>query len=302
LVSNLSSPNSHLFLNDGAGDFTLDRRLRPRGSTYDGDFIDVEGDGDLDIFLLQIGDPENRNETGPEQLFINDGRGNFADASARVPFTRGDVHDHDFAQGDLNGDGLVDLVIAVDRISRSFSSGRNRVLLNVDGQGFERRTAGLNNVPGDWLDVKMVDVDGDGDLDVVMPQNYLEGFSIRGSPAIAVFLNDGAANFEPAHDRIVGFPRLPAYDVVPIDLDADGDVDFLVAVHGIMYADGRLDPFRSALLLNDGTGRFIESTTAFESIARVATANFGVGDFDGDGDLDLVECAARNETRLWIQQ
>ena len=302
LVSNLSSDNTYLFINDGRGGYQLSPNLRIRGSTYDGDFVDIDGDGDLDIFLVQIGEPENGNIAGAEQLFLNDGLGNFTDASARIPFSRTDVHDHDLDHGDLDGDGVVDLVIVVDRISRSFSSGRNRVLLNRGEDGFERVTDGINDAPGDWLDVKLVDVDGDGDLDIVMPQNFLEGFSVRGSPAIAVFLNDGSAGFEPAHDRIVGFPRLPAYEVVPRDLDDDGDIDFLVAVYGILFGDGRLDSFRSALLLNDGTGRFIESTTAFESIARIASTNFAVADFDGDGDLDLIECAGRGQSRYWRQE
>lgn len=301
LFANLSGPENRLFLNDG-GSFREDTAFPGRDPSYDADFVDVDGDGDLDVFSLRIGSPEGVAVDGPEQLWLNDGRGGFVDARDRLPHDLRDVHDHDFAHGDLDGDGLPDVVIVVDNLSEGFGSARNRLWMNQGGGRFAWRASPFDTVQGDWLDVKLVDVDGDGDLDVLMPQDYLEGFSFPGTPPLAVWINDGAANFVAAHDRVNGLPRLPAYEVVPVDLDADGDLDLVVAVFGITYTDGTVDPFRSVLLLSDGAEWF-EASAAFEGgLAEIASTNFATADFDGDGDVDLIECAARARSMLWLQE
>ncbi|MCB9554274.1 MAG: VCBS repeat-containing protein, partial [Myxococcales bacterium] len=301
LFANLSGPENRLFLNDG-GSFREDVDFPARDPSYDADFVDVDGDGDLDVFSLRIGSPANVAVDGPEQLWLNDGRGGFVDARDRLPHDLRDVHDHDFAHGDLDGDGLPDIVIVVDNLSEGFGTARNRLWMNQGGGRFAWRPSPFDTVQGDWLDVKLVDVDGDGDLDVLMPQDYLEGFSFPGTPPLAVWINDGAANFVAAHDRVNGLPRLPAYEVVPVDLDADGDLDLIVAVFGITYTDGTVDPFRSVLLLNDGAAWFEASAAFAEGLAEIASTNFAAADFDGDGDVDLIECAARGRSMLWLQE
>ncbi|MCA9525136.1 MAG: IPT/TIG domain-containing protein, partial [Myxococcales bacterium] len=301
-VANLSSEQSVYFRNDGGRRMTAPARFPARANAYDASFLDVEGDGDLDLLLLRNGSPENNERDGPERLYLNDGAGGLSEASARVEFNPVDVHDHDMAIGDLNGDGLPDAVIVVDNISAAFGSSRNRLLLN-DGRG---RLVGapspFNDLPGDWLNVALADVDADGDLDVLLPQDYVEGLSRPGTPAIALYLNDGRAGFRAAHERIRGLPPLPAFEVVPADLDGDGDLDLVVAIYGLLFADGRIEASRSAILLNDGTATFFESSQAFERGLDIATSDFGPGDFDGDGDLDLFECAAEGESRLWMQR
>ena len=136
---------------------------------------------------------------------------------------------------------------------------------------------------------------------MLLPQDYVEGFSRPGTPGLGVYLNDGQANFEAAHHLVHGYPRLPAFEAVAVDVDLDGDLDVLVAVYGALYQDGTIDAFASTVLLNDGTGNVWESARAFDEQLDIATADFGPGDFDADGDIDLVECAARGQSRLWIQ-
>lgn len=301
IVANLSSAQNFFFENRGGGEFRHLPGHPAVGPSYDADFLDFDADGDLDILTLQTGAPENFNATGPDLLYVNDGAGNFVQQETPVAFNAQDVHDHDVGIGDLNGDGLPDLVIVVDNISDQFAGARNRLVLNTQF-GFVDRPSPFNDFPGDWLHAELADIDADGDLDVLLPQDYIEGISRPGTPPIAVFINDGAANFTTENGRINGMPPLPAFESVVADVDGDGDVDIVVAVYGLLFADGDIEPFRSVLLLNDGTANFFEASNAFSQALDLPAADFGVGDLNGDGVVDLFECAARGESRLWIQR
>lgn len=301
IVANLSSARNFFFENLGGGRFENRPGNPARGPSYDADFIDADGDGDLDLLTLQTGEPNNNFVDGPDRLYLNDGAGNFVESPDAVAFNPRDVHDHDVGIGDLNGDGLPDLVIVVDNISDQFAGASNRLLINRGGR-FAVAPAPFNDYPGDWLHAELADLDADGDLDVLLPQDYIEGISRPGTPPIAVFLNDGNANFVEANDRINGMPPLPAFESVVADVDGDGDVDILVAVFGLLFGDGDIEPFRSVLLLNDGEAEFFDGTGAFSTALDLPTADFGIADLDGDGLVDLFECAARGESRLWRQR
>ncbi len=119
LVANLSSAQNRLYRNEG-GRLVDDPAWPARGPSYDADFLDADGDGLLDVLLLQTGDPEDNAALGPEQLWRNQGGGQIAQVPGAVPFDLLDVHDHDVGLGDVNGDGLTDLVIVVDNISGQF--------------------------------------------------------------------------------------------------------------------------------------------------------------------------------------
>jgi hypothetical protein len=303
-VSNLSSATNHLFRNLGRGRFEVIAGHPATGPSYDGDWVDVEGDGDLDLFLIRTGGPENGNASGPEQLFLNDGAGRLTPASEGVYFSAGDVHDHDGAFGDLNGDGLPEVVITVDNISPDFRTAENRLLVNrglVDGAPlFEYQPAPFNRLRGDWLHVELADLDGDGDLDVLMPQDYVDGISSPEQPALALYLNDGVGGFEEISDR-AELPLVPAYDTETVDIDGDGDADILVGGFGSLFQGGFIEPADSWLLLNDGSTRFFDGSAAFQPRVARATTDFGAADFDGDGDIDLVECAEVGGSVMWIQ-
>ena len=227
-------------------------------------FVDLDGDGDLDTV---VGDFD-----GTLRSFANDGLGDFTELTgAANPFDGVDVGNFSCPSFvDLNG-GLYAVVGESDGTLRSFAD---------DGAGGFTELTGAAN-PFDGVDVgfnsapSFVDLDGDGDLDAVVGDNY---------GTLRSFTNDGRANFteltgagNPFDGIDVGTLSSPGF----VDLDGDGDLD---AVVGDLY--GTLRSF-----VNDGAGGFTELTGAanpFSGIDVGLYASPSFVDLDGDGDLDAV--------------
>lgn len=173
---------AQLYLNDGAGSFSDASALLPIVTGPDGttpvdvDFLDVDGDFDLDVLV--------DSHEGDERLWINDGTGTFTDVSASFPDGAGGLS---YGPGvcDVDADG--DLDIWVDNEA---PGGREQLLINYGDAEFSNETEDrvIDNDAADDNGVVCVDVDSDGDLDAAIPS--------LGSNEERVLINDGAGNFE----------------------------------------------------------------------------------------------------------
>jgi len=214
---------------------------------------DVDGDGDLDVVA-----PNNAGSSasGTVSVRLNDGTGAFtAGASPRV-----NPYPDAVALGDVDGDGDLDL-LTTSRPSGGLT-GSLAIRLN-DGSGTFSGTqdVAVGSMPED---VALGDLDGDGDLDVVV-----------GDYAYAVYvcLNTGAGTF--GAGQPVGAGTGPA-SVALGDVDGDGDVDCVA---------GDLQDARVSVLLNTGSAQFSNGP---DVPVGSACNSMALGDLDGDGDLDLV--------------
>jgi hypothetical protein len=149
-----------LWLNDGTGAFAAGGTLAPPGNSgnhYNAAPCDVDGDGDLDLWVDNIGGGYT------EQLQINDGSGNFTDeTAARVSGNPG-ADDNGVVCADIDGDGDLDGVVVS-------LSGPERFLEN-DGDGNFTYVAGIFPPPGDCsLWGEFGDLNGDDRLDLVTGQ------------------------------------------------------------------------------------------------------------------------------------
>lgn len=133
-------------------------------------------------------------------------------------------------------------------------------------------------------DNELVDVDGDGDLDLFLLGRE-DGWS--SADAIGLYLNDGTGNFE--LDESFEVPVLKAGAVEFNDVDSDGDLDLFVTGYYQAVEEGQLVFHDLAeLYLNDGNGSF--DVMLGSPFTPCQEAELGFADFDGDEDDDLIVC------------
>ena len=269
--------------------------------------FDFDGDGRMDIFLLQNG---GTNSTARHQLFHQENDGSFRDVSSGSGLDltgRG----MGVAVGDVDNDGLPDVLITeYDRV---------RLFRNWGGGRFREMTgaAGLDN-PHWGMSAAFFDYDRDGWLDLIVV-NYIEYSpsmkcpDAQGKPGYCgpsgfpgtiprLFHNlgvrDGAVRFEDVTVSAgLGNLAAPGLGVVCADVNGDRWPDILIA------NDGHVN----WLLINQHNGTFTEEAAirgiAYNAMGAVQ-ANMGValGDADGDDLFDILVSHLSTETHtLWKQ-
>jgi hypothetical protein len=329
-VSSDISENSELFIDsncekprksksDAVPDtsFTLNQSLDVINSS-DVDLGDLNGDGYMDAFISMFDEQGNR-------VFLNDKTGKLTDSGQRL----GNFKSCSVELGDLNGDGYLDAFVANVHTPNDKNGQPNTVWFN-DGTGnFSDSGQRLGNFASS--DVKLIDLEKDGDLDAVVANlhNY-DDLSV-GQPD-EIWINNGKGVF--TLKQLIGNHISGTVDAV--DVNNDGYIDLCFGTQygdapdelwfgsdsGYLtksikffvrsgkscfcrFADFNGDkipdmifsddskPFR--VLLNDGKANFTEITG---NLGNDFSGNFDVGDINNDGDLDVIVAKGRyNEAR-----
>lgn len=183
------------------------------------------------------------------------------------------------AHGDVNGDGLEDLYICG-------AANQHGQLYIQTATGFIPKKQMIFDRFAESEDVAALffDADKDGDLDLLVGSggNKFSPFSYNYQNRL--YKNDGKGNFE--LDNIAfPFTGMNTSCLVADDFDKDGDMDVFVGSRSVPQNYG-VNP-KSAVYLNDGTGKFQELASKQISSLGMVTAAISE-DVTGDGKKDLV--------------
>ena len=231
---------------------------------YDLTLADVDGAGDLDVFV---------GRSGQDRLYRNDGRGVFEDVTSSQLGTGSQGTDCAVFV-DVDGDGDLDLVQG--------TPGQDRLWRNLGGGTFVDITpSSLPVHQGATESIVVGDVDADGDPDLVILRDSGQ-FQFES----VLYRNNGSGTFS---SQATSLPILPGPGQLAIgDLDGDADLDLLLRSSETATTPASCVTYHA----NNGAGVFSDVTASRIAIPLAQSWQFALFDADADGDLDMVSVNA----------
>ena len=261
-------------------------------------FADIDNDGNIDLYVVNIPGPFKQNGgsvgTSPTNvLYRNNGNGTFTDITA----TAGVGH-QGYGMGcvfaDYDGDGNIDLYVTnygANVLYRNNGDGTFRDVTETAGVSCELWSTGA----------AFADVDGDNDLDLyvcnyvtydleVLEQMKEESLQ-SGKPVPSAlnphvfepqdnvfYRNNGNGTFtDVTAETGIAAPGGRSMQAIFSDFDADNDLDLYVAN----------DTSANYTYRNDGSGEFTDVSAESWAADFRGSMGLAAGDYDGDGDIDL---------------
>jgi hypothetical protein len=255
-------------------------------------FVDFDGDGRQDIFLVNGGETPHGKSGAPVRnaLYRNLGNGKFEDVAARAGIDRINFYGMGVAAADYDNDGFPDLFVTGFPACALFHNNRDGTFTDVTEK------AGVKNA-GRWAaSAAWFDFDRDGYLDLVVAnyarfsfdvpkkcevnsvRSYCEQVAYEGMP-LTLYHNNGDGTFADV-SKSSGLDKMAgrALGIVAIDVNDDGWPDLFIA----------RDASPNLLLINKRNGTFkdaaVDAEVAYDEDGT-AKAGMGVdaGDVSGSG-------------------
>lgn len=255
-----SNPMTTIYRNEGDGTFNSIGARLTGVALSSSEWGDYDGDGDLDLVVTG----RDANQIKMTTIYENDTSETFRFTAVGADLGGVWVGSSDW--GDFDRDGDLDLVVTGEGGDKTATIYRN------EGDGtFTAIGAGLTGV--DQSSSEWGDYDGDGDLDLVITGQDESAHLVEKT---TIYENKGSGMFTPIGARLTGVHR-GSSDWG--DHDQDGDLDLVVTGTD---ANGNST---ATIYRNDGGDVFTPIGADLTGVDRSSSA---WGDFDGDGDLDLI--------------
>ncbi len=249
--------STKLYRNDRHDHFT--EVFSPIINVYRGafDWADENLDGEEDLFIIG----QDAKGHSVSRLYLNNKRtANFIPVNVGIP----GLKDGSVQWGDYDGDGDPDLLLTGESASGPvtwiYRNDRHNRFTKI-----KTELPGVHYGTGKWADI-----DKDGDLDIIV-----SGAEQSGKYITEIFVNNNG-KFIPLP---VGIIPVSLSDIAFADEDLDGDLDFVICGE---TQDGQ---YVTKLYKNEKDGYF---ALAFPALTNVRTGSVDWGDFDHDGDPDLL--------------
>ncbi len=263
---NNSDPRTTIYRNDGNDQFTIvDTSITgtESGTALWGDY---NNDGNLDV-LIAGRVKVDYDYIGVTEIWERDSIGAFFKSIIL------DSLDYPNASwADINNDGFLDIFLSGDKNLSFFDIEPISILLTNDQNGgFFRDDSSIIGIT--YGGSEFADYDNDGDFDLIITGLELNnGF-------ITLLYDNQNGQFVQNPANLQGVLRSK---IAWADIDNDGDFDFVVGGQ-----DGGISETKTKMYKND-SGNFVEVTPPDSVLAQVGLPSFDWGDFDNDGDVDLL--------------
>jgi hypothetical protein len=295
-----------LYRNNGDGTFTdisKSSGLANSSWSLSAPWFDYDGDGDLDVYVANYleydsgkfrsyyaaaGYPGPLSYRGqPDALYRNNGDGTFTDVTKAAGIFQPNGRAMSATLADIDNDGFLDLYVPNDNMENYYFRNKgdgtfeNKGL--VMGLAFGEGGQGVSS-----MGPAIGDVDRDGWLDIYIPD--------MGYGCLLMNRKDYFEDRTEPTNLAVVCGQYTGWGGVLFDYDCDGYLDIFVATGNAHHEYTEED----VLMRNNGKGNFVDVADKSGPYFRQKYVGRGAtyGDYDNDGDLDLLVINLNDSPRL----
>jgi hypothetical protein len=315
-----------LYLNDGKGNFTRAVKALP-AENFNGSYataLDYDDDGDMDLFVGGHVLP-GKFPQADKSILLQNNKGVFANVTGSIAkdlLSPGIVNCS--AWSDTDGDGKNELVLSGEWMPVCIYKWQNGNFIKSNATvrftspvTKQDTTISMNEFSGWWYCLKTEDIDGDGDLDIVLGNRgtnatiktnyynpctvYAKDFDNNGSyDAVLGYYIQGKCYPLYSRDQLIDqmpsmrkkFIRYKDYSGTTLNKLFSPEQQKGMDIYTANF-------FESGVLINEGNGAY--HFVAFPEKAQFSNINdFVVDDFDKDGIKDIVICGNSNDAAVMV--